>query len=160
MLESEIEAALLEAVEPVKPPAVDGLLARARTADRLAVMGPKLGALFGLSDEATAALLTAIRTKAGLIPGPGRGVRFLPVEGLAKCVLFVDGDGEFPSHVHTGDETLLVLEGALRDSAGLECWRGDAVTLPEGSEHSVQAVGGVPCICAVLTHDSRLPPHL
>ena len=138
-------------VEPVKPPPADRLLARARLEDRMAALGPKLGALFGLTDDATAALLTAIRTQTGLFPGPGRGVQVMPVDGLAKCLLFVEADGEFPSHVHEGDETLLVLEGALKDSNGLECWRGDQVTLPKGSEHVVRATGGVRCICAVLT---------
>ena len=160
VLESEVEAALLESVAPEKPPAASRLLARLGEVDRLGALAPKLAALFGLAEDRAREVLAQAKRGEGLMPGPGTGVRLLPVEGLAKCLLFVAADGEFPAHVHTGDETLLVLEGALRDSHGLECWRGDSVTLPEGSEHSVKALGGVPCLCAVRTDDSRLPPHL
>lgn len=159
MQESEIEAALLASVEPVKPPPADGLLARARAEDRMLGLAPKLAGVFGLTAEAATEVIRRIRSGEGRVPGPP-GVSFLPVEGAAKCILLVDAGAEYPSHVHAGDETLLVLEGALKDSHGQEVWRGDAVTLPEGSEHSVAAMGGVPCICAVRTDEPRVPAHL
>lgn len=158
--ENELEAALLESIDPIEPPPVARLLGKAKDVDRLAVFAPQLAKLFGLTEAAARGVLAQAKRREGLVPGPGKGVRFLPVDGIAKCLLFVDADGEFPSHVHPGDETLLVLEGALRDSHGRECWRGESVTLPKGSEHSVMATGGVPCICAVLTDDSGIPPHL
>lgn len=146
-----LEAALLDAVEPVTPPSAEKLLLRAKAVDRLGVFAPQLGALFGLADDATAALLAKVRSGEGQVPGPAPGVRFLPVRGVQACILFVDAGAEFPRHTHEGQETLLVLEGGLKDSSGVECWRGEQATFAPGTSHAVRALGGLPCICAVLT---------
>ncbi|MEQ3626867.1 MAG: cupin domain-containing protein [Celeribacter sp.] len=55
-----------------------------------------------------------------------------------------------PEHLHTGLETILVLEGAQGDAAGTYP-AGTMVLNPEGSSHAVQAAQG----CVVLIQWAR-----
>ena len=166
-LSAEIEGALLEGVEPVKPPpdALPGLLQQVRATDRMTHFAAQLAELYDLSIEAAHALIAQIRSAQGWTEGPAAGIRLLPVntgpragDALA-AVVFLDSDAEFPTHPHLGPEKVLVLEGAYRDSGGAEFWRGELHQSAAGTQHSFRAIGGIPCICAGLNAISAADEH-
>ena len=73
------------------------------------------------------------------------GIETLWVEGgpaVANCIrgfVRMAPGAEFPHHRHVGDETALVLEGAVIDSTGNVYLPGDVVHMPAGSEHGYSA---------------------
>jgi hypothetical protein len=157
-LTAVVESALLEAVEPVTPPApaLSGLLTQVRATDRMTHFAPKLAELYDLTIEEALALIAQIRASAGWNDGPSPGVKLLPVitgpklrDALA-AIVWLDPDAEFPDHPHLGPEDVLVLEGAYRDSGGEEFWRGELHSSVGGTQHSFRSIGGMPCICAAL----------
>lgn len=91
--------------------------------------------------------------------GPAPGVHLLHFRGGARVADAVTGlvrlpEGvEFPHHRHLGDEAVMVLQGAFRDSGGTTHGRGQIVHMPAGSQHSLVSVGPVPlCYAAVIHH--------
>ena len=60
------------------------------------------------------------------------------VVGLVK----VEAGVRFPRHVHVGDESVLVLQGGIRDDAGRISLAGDLVTMPASTEHEFEALPG------------------
>ena len=165
-LAAAMEAALLEGVAPVPPPeaALPALLAQVRATDRMTFLAPQLAELYDLSLEAAHALIVQLRSKDAWHEGPAPGVRLLPVETGPKAseaiaaLVYLEADAEFPAHPHLGPEKVLVLEGAYRDSAGAEYWRGELHQSGPGTEHSFRAIGGIACICAGLNALSAAEP--
>lgn len=82
-------------------------------------------------------------------PGPRPGVSLLHVAGGPRVERAVTGfvrvevGAAFPEHVHVGDETVLVLQGALEDSGGAIHGAGETVRMAAGSSHHFRAVGRV-----------------
>jgi anti-sigma factor ChrR (cupin superfamily) len=58
----------------------------------------------------------------------------------------------FPSHVHLGDETALVLEGSYRESTGRVYQAGDVHAMAAGSRHAYDVLPGSPLVFAVVLH--------
>jgi putative transcriptional regulator len=54
----------------------------------------------------------------------------------------------FPNHRHRGREASLVLEGGYKDSTGTLCHAGNLQIKEAGSEHSIRALPGEPCVVA------------
>jgi anti-sigma factor ChrR (cupin superfamily) len=52
----------------------------------------------------------------------------------------------FPEHQHLGDETVLVLQGALRDCDGTVFGAGDVARMPVGSSHAFEVEGDLPLL--------------
>ena len=108
-------------------------------------------------DSTTAAPLHV----AGMTGGGWRGLDFAPFrEGVEICELkrgepavallrYAPG-AAVPRHLHTGLETILVLEGVQSDERG-DYPAGSLVLNPEGSTHSVWSEGG----CVVLIQWDR-----
>ncbi|MDE3079352.1 MAG: cupin domain-containing protein [Paracoccaceae bacterium] len=80
------------------------------------------------------------------------GVEILPIreESPAVALLRYAPGSSVPAHVHTGLETILVLEGAQSDERGTYP-AGTLVLNPEGSRHSVWSDTG----CVVLIQWER-----
>ncbi len=97
----------------------------------------------------------------GMLSGSWRALDFSPFrEGVEICELtshypklallrYAPG-ASVPRHLHTGLETILVLEGSQSDEAGLYP-AGTLVVNPEGSVHSVRSEEG----CVVLIQWER-----
>jgi hypothetical protein len=81
-------------------------------------------------------------------PLPIPGACTLWVEGgsaVAGCIrgfVRIPAGSDFPEHRHLGDEKVLVLDGAILDSSGLEYHPGDIAEMPAGSSHSYRARDG------------------
>ncbi len=144
VLTAWVEAALLAGVEPVTPPPLSL---------REPPVAQTLAALFDLPLERAEEVLTNLHDTQAWVEGAGRKVRVLhvksPLAGSATLVR-VEPGGEFPDHGHSSDETVLVLVGAYRDSNGEERRTGQVHVSVPGTEHSLEPVGGVACICAVF----------
>ena len=98
---------------------------------------------------------------AGLLDGGWRAMRFAPFRhGVEICRLRVADPAvallryapgaAVPRHMHTGLETILVLEGVQSDERG-DYPAGTLVLNPAGTEHSVWSEGG----CVVLIQWER-----
>lgn len=157
-----VEAALIEAVAPVVPPAgaLAGLLQKVRAEDRIVWLAPRLAELYDLSLEAALALIAKLPDSSAWMDGPAPGVKLMPVnagpkagEALAALVRLEPGM-VFPEHPHLGPEKVLVLEGGYLDSGGAEYWRGELHASDTGTSHSFRAIGGIACICAGLNATS------
>lgn len=132
---------------------LERVLARARSG-RLAYFTAQVAALFDLSTEDAAALLTRAERNEGWEEGPAPGVLLMTVnagpkvpEALTALVKLSSG-ATFPMHPHFGPERVLVLEGGYRDSTGVEVWRGEVQDMAPGTEHDFVAFDGIGCVCA------------
>ena len=66
----------------------------------------------------------------------------------------IEPGATYPMHEHDDhQETLLILEGGLRDDDGTEIWAGDLVVNDQGSAHASTALAGG-CLLA-----ARLDPR-
>jgi quercetin dioxygenase-like cupin family protein len=135
----------------------DRLFASFRRGGRYGVFADRIARLFDLSADDAAALMTKIEQPDAWMPFLVPGVEMIPVmagpkcQGLATLVRFAPGAG-FPAHTHRGDETMVVLDGGFVEKGGAskEVWRGDECFSVDGSDHSLVALEGVPCIAAVV----------
>ena len=59
----------------------------------------------------------------------------------------------FPRHRHLGDETVVVVQGALRHGDGTVARLGDAHLWRAGSEHAFEALPGPELIYLVVIRD-------
>lgn len=158
VLTAAVENALLEGIDPVTPPAaaLPGLLAQVRATDRLTHLAPQLAELYDLTPEAALQVIAELRAGKTWVDGPAPGVRLMAVQagprtaGKLTALVYLEPGAEFPLHPHLGPEKVLVLDGAYRDSAGEEYWRGELHQSAEGTQHSFRAIGRIPCICAGL----------
>ena len=90
------------------------------------------------------------------IAGPAPGVRLLLLRSSARmrrrvhtlCVRLAPL-AAFPLHYHAVPEHVLVVQGAARDNADVQVWRGETRTYPVGSSHSPVAMDGVDCVALI-----------
>ncbi len=140
---------------PEEPPAggVARVLERARTG-RISFFIAQVAALFDLSTEAAATLLSRAERNEGWEEGPGPGVKIMTVNAGPRvpeamtALVKLDSGATFPLHPHFGAERVLVLEGGYRDSTGVEVWRGEVQDMAPGTEHDFVAFDGIGCVCA------------
>jgi quercetin dioxygenase-like cupin family protein len=84
--------------------------------------------------------------------GPNPACSICHVEGGPKVHDAVTGfvrispGGHFPDHEHLGDETVLVLQGALRDVDGSVVGAGQIARKPAGSAHTFAVEGDLPLV--------------
>lgn len=145
-------AALLEGLEPVAPSATlrERVMASARAPGRLARFADKLAAMIDVTIDKAKELLDraadASLWERDLVPG----LDALWVEGgpaVAGCVrgfARLAAGAEFPVHTHLGEETTLVLEGAMIESGGAVVRPGETLVMKAGDTHSYAAAGGGP----------------
>lgn len=142
---------LLAATAPAAPSG--SLRARLLTAVRATHRFPDLearcAALLDLDRASTARLLLSIDEAGSWQPGPRPAVEIFHVDGgpavegaVTGFVRIACGEA-FPEHEHLGDESVLVLQGALEDEDGTVYLPGDVATKPPGSRHQLRATGPV-----------------
>lgn len=116
----------------------------------------QVASLLDVDGEQAARFLLNIDRAEAWTPGPVPGVDIFHVEGGPLVQDAVTGfvrlgsGATFPEHEHLGDETVLVLQGALIDSNGREVTAGEAAPMSAGSKHAFRAVGSVPLIYLVV----------
>jgi putative transcriptional regulator len=141
---------------PAPPHVLSRVLQRLSGPERFSAAVPALKALYGFEDAQVEELLQRVLDERAWSPGPAEGIRLLPVtpapsvRGDAIMVWAAPG-ATYPHHEHTGDEHVVVVDGAVRDDTGVYAQRGDRVLSKRGTAHSLWTVSDVACICAVLT---------
>ncbi len=160
--QAELEAlggVLLEDLEPVSMAegAFDALMTRLELPEA--------------ANDADAALLASKTVAGKILPSPlrryfgcdlqdiswqkkGGGVSVAPVPGIGDgshaFMLKVEAGRAVPQHTHTGNEYVMVLQGAFADASGTFA-RGD-VELADGDvDHQPIAAAGEDCVCLAVT---------
>jgi hypothetical protein len=136
--------------------------ARARFMDRLAQTHrfpefvSRIAELAELGVDAVEKLLLAVDDKTRWEPGPVPKVELLHFQGgpsrrdAITGFVRVAAGVTFPMHEHVGTETVVVLQGALRDSEGALHVRGDEIEMSPKSSHDFHVVGEQPLIYLVV----------
>ncbi|MFZ5891116.1 MAG: cupin domain-containing protein [Myxococcota bacterium] len=156
LLDELVEQALLDLMSPHSLPAGKQRLLQSVTAVplRYAPFFGRLGALWDLSeDRVETALAESARVSWHLV---WPGIRFLTLtggpaleDGRARLLRF-DPGVRFPTHRHTGDEEVMVLEGSYTDSNGLLVKPGEVQRMAAGSEHALQVSADSACVAAIV----------
>ncbi|HTU61460.1 MAG TPA: cupin domain-containing protein, partial [Polyangiales bacterium] len=113
-----------------------------------------LSQIWDLPEQGVVAELTRAKDPAEWRFAGLPGLRVMHVRGgesvaRARVVLAEFGEGlRFPAHRHTAPETVLVLQGAYRDSHGVHKGPGDLHHMEPGSEHAFRVLPGSSCIAA------------
>lgn len=132
---------------------VERVLARARSG-RLTYFVTQVAALFDITTQEAATLLSRAERNEGWEEGPAPGVSIMPVNAGSKvpeamtALVKLTGGARFPMHPHFGPERVMVLEGGYHDSTGHEVWRGEVQEMSAGTEHDFVAFDGFGCVCA------------
>ena len=153
-------AAIGAATEPASTPAQlrERLFASLAKGGRYGRFADRLSRLFDLSAADADALCARIEDPSAFGPFLVAGVDVIPVVtgprlgGAIGVIARIQPGASFPEHVHRGEETMLLLDGGLREDGegGHEAWRGDELLSADGSSHAFVALPGQPCIAASL----------
>ena len=165
---SELESLVLamsDVAAVVPPPDAlrTHLLASLDVTHRFDDLEGEVASLLDVDAEQAARFLLNIDRVEAWSPGPVPGVDIFHVEGGPQVTDAVTGfvrlgrGAAFPEHEHLGDETVLVLQGALEDSHGRHVTAGEAAPMPAGSHHAFRVVSSVPLIyLAVIQRGVRI----
>lgn len=141
----DLKSRVLRATTEAGPDALQGFVHR-------------IGLLFDLDAAAVHKLLAdAHGESAWELPGPIAFFHVQPgprLQSVAEAGVVRLAPGmTFPRHRHRGDEHGLVLSGTLReDNTGKLGHPGDILFMPDGSTHTVTAVGDQTCLFVVLLY--------
>lgn len=165
--DADVIAALVDDLAPVAPDASlrTRILDAARGPGRLHRFADKLAALIDVTIDKARELLDratdASLWERDLMPG----MDALWVEGGPAATQCIRGFARlsagqpFPDHRHLGDESTLVLEGAMLESGGAVVRPGEVLDMPEGSEHAYSAApGGVDLLFFVVVRNGIAIP--
>lgn len=125
------------------------LLSTVRVSHRFPDLEARCAELLDLDRASAARLLLSIDDAGSWTEGPRPAVELFHVDGGPAVAGAVTGFvriacGEsFPEHEHLGDESVLVLQGALEDEDGTVYRPGDLAKKPRGSRHHLRATGPV-----------------
>jgi quercetin dioxygenase-like cupin family protein len=135
------------------------LLATASTGPmRYAPMFDRLARLFDLGVEAVVQVLERADIESEWEPGPDPNIGVFHLTGgpsLATAdvgLVKMPAGFAWPGHRHRGDERVLVLEGAYRDSAGSLYRAGDLHEMSAGTEHAFVVLPEKPLVFALVLH--------
>jgi len=154
-------AALALAETPRAPGASlrDRLLASRARKGKYGVFADRLARFFDLPLAEAEALTERLERPDAFTPFLVEGLELLPVAGGPKCegaiatVVRIQPGACFPEHAHRGDESMFVLDGGFKEVASTEeVWRGEELYRQDGTDHTIEALPGVPCVAAVLIH--------
>ena len=166
--ETELEALVLAMATASKCDAASDafrahLMASLEQTHRFDDLKAQVALLLDVDGEQAARFLLNIDRASTWSPGPIPGVDIYHVEGGPLVEEAVTGfvrlgaGATFPEHEHLGDETVLVLQGALIDSHGRQVRAGEAAPMSAGSRHAFRAVGSAPLIyLAVIQRGVRI----
>lgn len=151
-------AAIGAASESASPPTSlrSRLVSSLGKAGRYGKFADRLSRMFDLSLTDAEALCARIEDPSAFGPFLVPGVDVIPVTtgprlaGAIAVIARIQPGARFPEHKHKGEETMLLLDGGLREEGegGHEAWRGDELLSADGSGHAFVALPGQPCIAA------------
>lgn len=162
---AELFTALSRALPP--QPAPPGLRARLLAAvaapeHRFGPFAARLARLIDVAHDRARALLTDLARPDIWQPFlPAVDLVHLPggpaVAGADVGFVRLAAGATFPMHRHLGDERVLILQGAFKDSDGTTHHAGAELHQPPGSSHSFTALPGPDLIYAVVVFGVEIP---
>ncbi len=154
-----VALAVSSGVESPSPALKNRLLAAATKGPmRFAPFFDELGRLFDLGVEAVTRVLERSGVESEWETGPHPSIRVFHLEGgpvLAGAdagFVRMPAGFEFPLHVHSAAERVLILEGGYRDSDGRTYLAGDVHEMPAGTEHAFAVLPDRPLLFALVLH--------
>lgn len=138
------------------------LMAQLDPSSRFEPFVEQVARLVGLGAEKVRELLRWIEEPSRWEEGPSETSRLLHLpygpQLAASNVGFVwvKAGARFPAHTHLGRETVLVLQGGLREDDGVVLRRGGLMEAEEGSSHGFEALEGTDLIYLVVLESGVL----
>jgi mannose-6-phosphate isomerase-like protein (cupin superfamily) len=137
------------------------LLNRALRTHRFPEFEDCIAFLAEISHEAARDLLLRIDAQASWEAGPIPGIALFHFSGgpsvhnaITGFVRLEKEGTAFPSHEHVGAETVVILQGAMRDDDGTLHTAGDQIDMPAGSAHAFVSEGSVPLVYLAIVQDA------
>lgn len=166
----DIALPLLDA--EASPPASlkDRLFASIESEHRFAPFEERFAELADLPASVAAVLLGRIDQQAHWAPSGIAGVDIFHFDGGPRVRDAITGFVRmpvgcmFPHHEHAGTESVLVLQGALRDDDGEEFFPGDEIEMDARTSHAFSSVGEAPLLFVTIAmtgitiHGQFIPP--
>ena len=132
------------------------LLASLEQESRFAEFEERFAALADLPGSVAGVLLNRIDTPGPWMSAGTPGVEIFHFDGGPRVRDAITGfvrmraGSTFPMHEHMGHESVLVLQGVLRDDDGEEYFPGDEIEMDASSSHQFSSVGEIPLIIATI----------
>ena len=148
-------------VSPVAPSPErrDVLLASVQGASPFEGFVQRVSQFLDLGDELVRQLFARLHGGDEWEDGPIDAVHLMHFAGgprvaSADCgFVRIEAGTQFPHHSHKGDEWAFILQGRIVEPDGQEFGPGDISYRPEGSEHSIAAVGDTAAVFVVVLHN-------
>ena len=146
-------------VRPVDPPRSirERLLEEAAKGGRFARFSERVAHLLDVSPATASECLDRLDQPSAWKSSELPGVSLIDLEGGPRVSGAIRGfvrmpaGAQFPDHEHVGEETVLVIQGGLRESEYGEVYRaGAVVTRPPGSAHGFTVVPGPDLVYLVV----------
>lgn len=141
---------------PAPPGGLERLLEATKGVSRFDDFVQTVADLIGDVAARAKTLLDSLDDPASWVPGPAPGTALVHFEGgprlEAALVGFVSVEPGtlFPEHTHLGEEIVMVLQGAFRDSDGTVVGPGDVRRMSDGTRHDFVALEGPTLIYLVV----------
>ncbi len=161
-LDVELFGALTDALPAEAPPPalferlMKSVDAESRLGDRFAA---KMAAIIDVARDTAQALLDAIDDAARWVQSPLPGVSLFHIEGGPAVANAIVGfvrmppGAVFPTHTHSGDEIVLILQGGCVDDQGVTHRAGEEHRMPAGSTHRLTALPGPDFVYLSVVHN-------
>ncbi len=150
---------VVASVPEIKPPAAlkARLMESLGKVNRFEWAVDRFAAMLKVGVDKARQLLMAMDEPTSWKPGPVPGCELYyldaPVANAIAGFVRFNAGVTFPHHIHKGEESVLVLQGSLRDSDGTVLVTGTAERKGAGTEHAITALPGPPCIYAAVVLD-------
>lgn len=156
--EAEAMDLLADSLEPAPLPAAlrARILATTRTESRFASFAEQVAELADVALDTARELLLGIDREESWGPAAVPAMRLYNFEGGPAVADAITGfvrmpvGSAFPQHTHIGEETVLVLQGRLKESNGDVVGPGDVKKSAAGTEHSFEVMEGPELIYLVI----------
>jgi putative transcriptional regulator len=135
------------------------ILGDARPEARFLDLSEQVATLMDVSTDRAISRLAGIDDEQSWEQGPFAGIDLYHLDGgpaVSDAIVGfvrIEPGAAFPEHEHLGTETVLVLQGAYRDSDGVVYRRGDQNIKAAGSSHDFEALEGPPLIYLVVAFE-------
>ena len=157
VLEEATLDALVVSTEATLPASLkERLLSSLDREHRFQSFEERVAELSDLPESVASVLLGRLDSKEHWAPVGAPGVEIFHFDGGPKVRDAITGfvrilpGSSFPVHEHMGHETVLVLQGTLRDDDGEEYSAGDEIEMDADSTHSFSAAGDVPLVLVTV----------
>jgi anti-sigma factor ChrR (cupin superfamily) len=130
--------------------------------ERFASFAPRLAALTAISTNDARLALHTFAAPEQMQATAVRGLRITPLRSrdpsIRAMLAWFEPGAILPRHTHTGEECVLVFEGAFATDDGEIVRAGEEQRCVAGTSHSIELfLGGKRCLCVIVTYAGSAP---